>query len=472
VIFIPTNGISLLEDGIMKNTLGSSLIANLGLTPEEQFILGCLRSEFGSEKNGGFPNGFDATINWKVVHEKSLQWNVAPLMYKIIKNSPSLLQQASMPDHFVHELKNSYLLTFIVNETSFGGLSDVLAAFADAGIKVILLKGSHLALFVYQDIGVRPMTDIDILVKEEDLDKAEELLFRIGYYYYTRSDDPQRHAEIVSWDKMNSQELATLTNPKGIRNLDIHRAIEIPNSPFSINMAGLWKRAETANMGSVDILIFSPEDLLLHLSLHASYHHELRGLKSLCDIAVSINHYEDRIDWDRLLMLANEWKATKYLYLTLRLSKEIIGARVPDSILLALKPILLNKKIIVEAIKRFLFLETKPPKGMSYAANIMQFDADANLFNKLAFFLTRIFIPAEELAARYSLPASSKRVHLYHIVRLASLLYNYASAYSPYILYRLVHKREELSNYNLDLWLNSVGSKIPASPKGMRTGKR
>ncbi|MCP4365035.1 MAG: nucleotidyltransferase family protein [Planctomycetes bacterium] len=46
---------------------------------------------------------------------------------------------------------------------------------------VILLKGAHLAQVVYSNIALRPMGDIDILVKKNDLPKAKELLLELGY---------------------------------------------------------------------------------------------------------------------------------------------------------------------------------------------------------------------------------------------------------------------------------------------------
>ncbi|RIK58724.1 hypothetical protein DCC62_29230, partial [candidate division KSB1 bacterium] len=82
-----------------------------------------------------------------------------------------------------------------------------------------------------------------------------------------------------------------------------------------------------------------PEDLLLHLCIHASYHHQFRfGLRSLCDIAEIIRHYHSRLDWEQLRKRAEEWGVTKCVYLTLRLTNKLLEANVPHDVLQHLRP--------------------------------------------------------------------------------------------------------------------------------------
>ncbi|MDG6006487.1 MAG: hypothetical protein E3K29_11695 [Candidatus Brocadia sp.] len=61
-------------------------MSDLNLTPEEQFILTCLRTEFSGNGDVVF-SAFDfKSFDWDHVYKRSRQWRVAPLLYKAIKN--------------------------------------------------------------------------------------------------------------------------------------------------------------------------------------------------------------------------------------------------------------------------------------------------------------------------------------------------------------------------------------------------
>lgn len=454
----------------MQESVDYELIAGLKLRPEEHFIINSLRTKLCAENDDEFTRIDLSTIDWKVVYEKSMQWGVAPLLYKCIKEQSSLLQSSDIPDYFLRKIKIAYLATFLANEKIFKGLGELLKVFNKAGIKVVLLKGSHVAQFTYQDIGVRPMSDIDIMVKTSDLDKVEKLLFQDGYNYmerkqatydwYKKQFNVEGQANIIKWCKANGHQLWPFSNSKRIKKLEIHMTIDRINSPFSIDMAGIWKRLSAVQMYGVDTLIFSPEDLLLHLSLHVSHQHKFRahGLRPFCDIAAVISHYEHEIDWKQLQVRAHKWQAEKYIYISLRLSQEILGARVAGGVLRSLKPALFNEKITLQASKRILSLgPVKPPfKGMRDRARIVIFHPDDSILRRASYFLKKVFISREDLAARYSVPPSSKRIYFFYFVRFILLLYSYIPPYSSYFLYRLVHKKDYHCNYNLDLWLRFI----------------
>ena len=120
-----------------------------------------------------------------------------------------------------------------------------------------------------------------------------------------------------------------------------------------------------------------------------------------------------------------------------------------------------SDRIFLQGAKRILGKETDEPlyRGMSYPGKIQAFHPDEGLLKKIGFFLKRIPISREELASRYSLPTSSKRICLYYLARFASLLFSYARVYAPYFWYRLRHGQSPPADYSLDLWLTSPTSK-------------
>lgn len=63
--------------------------------------------------------------------------------------------------------------------------------------------------------------------------------------------------------------------------------------PFKLDVADLWARARPARIAEAETWTLCPEDLLLHLCLHATFHRkfvqEHVGLRPFCDIAESLS---------------------------------------------------------------------------------------------------------------------------------------------------------------------------------------
>lgn len=424
----------------------------LTLTPEEQFILACLRMEFSGSGVAGFPVFDYESFDWDRVYKKSIQWRIAPLLYKILekliksplKNCPPLegAGGGQIPKHFIEKIKVKYLITCVANSAIYKDLAEISEVFGKAGIPFILLKGSHLAQFVYKDIGLRPMGDIDILVKKEDLSKAEELLLQMGY---THPVETKSHLH-----------LPYFVHSKKMKALEVHWTITKPIWQFNVDIEGLWERARPVGINGTDVLILSLEDIMLYISMHAVYQHNLRalGLTPYCDIAAIIHGYNHEIDWDKLYLRAHEWGVAKYLSLSLRLTHEIFGINAPDSILYASTSESPNEKIVEDAKKRILYIKSEE-SGFSDVSHLFydNFHPNNRLIKRMFFVFRRIFISPEKLADFYGLPQTSRVVYFYHIYRIISLLYRFTFYYVRFILFRLTHKKGQVYEENLDLWI-------------------
>ena len=441
------------------NKIYTSPINSLKLTSEELFIIICLRSGLEGDTNDEFVKIDFSIFDWDVVYEKSEQWQITPLLYKIITKNSFLSQFSKIPDDFLQKMETKYIETVDKNKTTFGSLVKVLKVFNKSGInEIILLKGSHIAQFVYGDIGLRAMRDIDVLVRKEDLHKSVELLFQIGYGLHKRFK-AQKDTEIEKLIRAYKGHVPALSHPNGIKKIDIHWAIT-KSSLFNINTDLLWQRVKTKNINGTNVLVLSPEDLLLHLSIHLSHDHKFKSkaIRQLYDMAVTINHDSCKIDWDMLRQRACKWGVEKHLYLSLRLSKEILGVSVPDDVLQGIKPKPFNEKILSKIHKRILSRQIENSDKKTTFSNIPHLDKfhpKNKLSKRLCFIFQRIFISPKELTKIYSLPTPSKRIYFYYFFRIISLLYRYVPRYVPFFIYLLSHKKDSPYFNDLDSWLIS-----------------
>lgn len=417
-------------------------MTNLTLTPEEQFILNCLRLEFGKGDNNSIASLDIPSMNWDNVYKKSAEWNIVPLLHTIIKKQHPFVKTAKIPEHFFKRMKLEHFKACLAYDAMRKSLFEVLEVFHKENIRVVLLKGSHMAQFVYQCEAVRPMGDIDILIKKDDLQKAEALLLRMGYYHENEAK--------------SNLHLPYFLHPKGMKPLEVHWTITKPIWKFNIDLDGIWERAKIERKNRIDMLVFSLEDLLLYLSLHATYQHNLRalGIIPFCDIAAIIHRFAHDIDWAQLKQRASDWGINKYLYLALRLSHEVVGANVPDHILHTLEPRLFNSIIVLEAINRILSInEEKVVFSDSPHLFYEGIHPNNSLTEKFSFFFRRIFISSESLASHYTLSESSKSVYFYYFIHFISLLYRYIPYYVLLFIYYVINGKKRLYTANLDLWL-------------------
>ena len=57
--------------------------------------------------------------------------------------------------------------------------------------------------------------------------------------------------------------------------IDIHWTICNPDEAYHFNICEIWQSSQTEIFFEETALVLSPEDLILHICHHASYHHTL-----------------------------------------------------------------------------------------------------------------------------------------------------------------------------------------------------
>lgn len=331
----------------------------------DAFLSALLRVEFG----GSPPDpGPPPCPDWEAAAQRALALGIAPLIHAIVEARPGI----AAPEGPARRLAGSYAKAWAANARTLARLGELLAAFEREGIRVILLKGAHLAFLAYRDIGMRPMVDVDILLREDDLPAAERLLAGSGYaprahvpqaYDFLGDDAPSLDAAPLSARyRERHHHLHPLGSARGLRLLDVHRSIVSPSLPFSIDAAGLWRRAETRLLEGRKAEVLCPEDAVLCAALHASASNRFRasGLKSLCDIA-ALAAGRRAPDWSALCARTREWNAGRFVYSALLLAADICGAQIPTAALDSMRPADFSTAVAEEAVRRLL---PAPARGL------------------------------------------------------------------------------------------------------------
>lgn len=355
----------------------------------------------------------------------SAQWHfVGPLLYQNIKNLDNV------PKHVGGSLKMAFFHHTVNNLILYKELSEVLKAFNDKGVSVIVLKGAFLAEKIYKNIGLRPMCDIDLLVREVDLQCAESILVELGYNYY--GEFPR---EVFRKKKADF----LYRHPNKKMPIELHWHISKATLPLRIRFDGneimenLWQRARHVILGGQKTLTFCPEDQVLYLSFHF-IKHRFQGqnrsfisrgaLLQLVDIFHVIKHFEDTFSWELLYSEAVKYGMESLIYLTFYLIQSIIGD-VP-SIQKGLKPFEKHKpnKEIIDLIQKRIFVRSG--NLATAMTNFIVFPEKKTWSEKISALLRRAFPPPSVIAKMYNVSTELKQVYVYYIIHSIELLVRYS----------------------------------------------
>lgn len=207
-------------------------------------------------------------------------------------------------------------------------LRGALAAFDNAGIPVVVLKGMALAHLVYSEPTLRPMQDVDLWLSPEQLEAGAETLRRSGFQFPRRTYEGR-------W------------TPGAADGAD-DRALEVPGTPIVFELHGAlpswagfphadtaaaWTRAQRVPLGDVRARVLAPEDLLLHVALHLSRRHLFRsGLRGVVDLTLVLDCWRDRWQWAALTLDYERLGVAQWMRLALWMAQRLLDAPVPADV--------------------------------------------------------------------------------------------------------------------------------------------
>jgi hypothetical protein len=264
----------------------------------------------------------DDLDTWRRLVAVAHQERVSPLLYAALKDC------GACPPPALAQLQGVYYQTARHNTRLLHALDQIIAALRAAGIGVILLKGASAAERLYHNPALRPMLDMDLLVRPADIPAALETLQSLGYRY--AEDVP-----FMGSDRDFRPEFH-LSSPNLQTSVDLHWSLFQPwFYKRVIDPALLWSRAQPVRARAVGALELAPEENIVFLAAHRFKHAE-QHLLWLYDIALIAAGNAGPVDWGRVLAYAHDWHLVQPTRSTLAEAARVFAAPVPADVLAAL----------------------------------------------------------------------------------------------------------------------------------------
>ena len=266
----------------------------------------------------------DPKVDWEVFGRLTQEHRLAPLFRYKLQDTP---WRRSLPPSLWSVWEGEYhfqLRETVLNQERFRRLLEI---FRDKGIEPVVIKGVHLAEVYYPSPVLRPMDDIDILIRKEDQGEVRQALAQEGWRIWEEA--PGGHKAVF------------LNRDRGPRLfLEIHTDLQSPgrrDPSFSIEVADFHRAVRPGKLYGVEALVLEPTSNLLYLSYHNT-HHDLFRLIWFYDLHLLIEKSGSEIDWKRLLERAKTARSLTHTYYALLITKDLFGSAVPEDFLREASP--------------------------------------------------------------------------------------------------------------------------------------
>jgi len=229
--------------------------------------------------------------------------------------------------------KGVYRHTWSTNHALLHAALPLLRELRANGVRTMLLKGIALVVHYHRDYGLRPMADLDLLVRAADRVAAAKVLAGAGW-----------RGEIVSPHAQNFV--------KDGRECDLHWHLLLECcAPEDDD--DLWRAATTAAIRGVEVDVIDPADMLLHLCAHGIRGDPTAPIRWIVD-AMTVLRSEGGVDWTRLSEQTRKRRLVLPMRMALGLLAHRFGAPVPEEVLEGLEraPVSLRERLDFHARSR------------------------------------------------------------------------------------------------------------------------
>ena len=284
---------------------------------EFQLLLYCARSQPDPEC---VRNLIHKGINWDKLIALAEHHGVRPMLRQSLK----AVSWYFVPQSTQFELEQFYRSQVHRNLFFSGELLRLLGELQKNHIQVAVFKGVVLAEMIYGDISLRELSDLDIIVREADVPRAEDILAAEGY----RADFPDRDLRSAF---LRYQGQYAFRNKQTGMSVDLHWSLSSKGEVFPIRPEEIWSRLGHVMLCGRMVPTLAHDDLALYLAAHGTKE-GWRYLKWVCDFGEFLRKYQN-LNWETMLDRAEQSHTSRPLQLAVILASRLLDAPAPAKLI-------------------------------------------------------------------------------------------------------------------------------------------
>jgi putative nucleotidyltransferase-like protein len=287
---------------------------------EAELLVHCARLELDAVRADRIKFLASSDLNWERLMSLAQRNAIWPfLFFHLNRIAPD-----KVPQKFLAELRNRFQSNGALNVILTAEMIRLLDLFERNKIPAIPYKGPAIGVGVYRNLSLRQFADLDILVPEDQVWKATELLKSEGYAaHFVIPETKKSNFLRLSYVRLFKRETDETT-------VELHWRLAPRFFGVDFDTSKLWQTARTIPMQRSNVRFPLTEDFVLMLCIHGAKD-IWEKLEWVCGLAELIRTDPD-IDWKTLIESAKQARCFKILSLGLTLARDLLEAPVPEHV--------------------------------------------------------------------------------------------------------------------------------------------
>jgi hypothetical protein len=341
------------------------------LAPETRLLVCCARMRVNPETASDIRALVLGNLDWDALLGGAARHAVAPLLDRQLLTVAADL----IPANQISRMNEANRVNTLRCLQLTAALVEILRLFQAEGIAALPYKGPILAAQAYGDLSMRQFDDIDIVVPQREMAKAQEIVLGLGYTAkFPGVFSPGNSYPIPGEYKYYSETRDAI--------VELHTEFTLRHFPVTCNFDDFYARSVELNLGGHHVRTFSPEDALLAICVHGS------------------KDFWERLSW--IADVAESLRVERMLRVGRALAARVLGTQLPDEMNGSVR-----KDRVAEAIAEKLAGKllggTEPPMGALERFHLRR-RMVSGFFPGWRYALRLAFAPAEEDWTTVQLP--------------------------------------------------------------------
>lgn len=289
--------------------------------PEKRLLVCCARTKMQPAIAEEIRSLAAGPLDWDFLFSEAAENSVTPLLARQL---PACAADVISVGH-LEQLRDAARANAVRSLILVAELIKITDAFQSAGIQAIPYKGPILAAQAYGDVTLREFEDIDIVLRQRDMARANDILTALGFRpKFPWILSPGAASALVPGEYNYRDEDRRMM-------VELHTELTLRHFPVPPDLDDLARRLVPVALSGHEVCTFAPEDGLPILCIHGSKDFWER-ISWVADIAELIQAYP-QLDLDQVFRCAESLRALRMLHVGLALAAGLLGAPLPDAIL-------------------------------------------------------------------------------------------------------------------------------------------
>lgn len=230
-----------------------------------------------------------------IVIDRMILKGLGGLLYRNI----DIFGDIELPLPILEKLKQSYYQCLVSNMKRMKCFETFHHHCSQNMIQVIPLKGTYTAEKLYGDMGLRNLSDVDLLYKASDFKTIDHILTSLQYV-------PKNHGMVK--EEHGHHHIYT----SGAMMFEMHYHVHGDQYEYNINIDSFWEQASEQSLHGMAVKCLSNEHLFIH-TVHHLHHHLTAGCYSMSgftDVYLMLTSNKFLLDYSLLRTDADRFSCT------------------------------------------------------------------------------------------------------------------------------------------------------------------